>query len=701
MTTYRYSAHTESDPSLDLPADLLLDQLAEEFTRHGDLERALRQLVQRGADTPDNGHLDGIQDLLNQLRDIRQDLLDRYNLASTYDTLKSQLDQIVQQERQAIRDRLDDLRQQLRNQPADLLSGDLGDAYDALTRVASRNLAALNALPEDVGGMVAGLRQYDFLDSAARSQFDDFLAKLQQAALDTLARETQQQLERLTPDDLDSLENMLTDLNTLLDHRAAGGDPDLNTFLENHPDAVAPLSPNRNSKETSSSTLSFGERVAPKERGEVTLEQFIDRLHRQASRMQSLLASLPVAQHRALSDLLANHLLRPGLEQELRRLARHLHGMFPNRSFGKQYAFRGDDPLSLQEGLGLMDQLRRIDDLERHLDRVRYGGQLDQIDRQEVEALLGKPAADTMDSLTKLTDHLIEAGFAVREGDTLGLTARGIRHIGQKAMLDIFRRLQKSALGNHTADRRGQGVELADETRAYEFGAPFFLHLERTLMRAAARGEGVPVRLHASDFEVYATEHLTQTSTVIMLDMSRSMPMRGNAHAAKKVTLALHQLIKTQFPRDNLYVVGFSGIAREVKHGDVPGLETADFGRGTNMQAALMIARRLLARHKGSTRQVIMITDGEPTAYFEPNGQVYIEFPPSPRVMRATLTEVQRCTRDGITINTFMLDQTAALRDFVRQLTRMNRGRAFFTGPDRLGEYLLVDYLNHKTAHIT
>jgi uncharacterized protein with von Willebrand factor type A (vWA) domain len=186
-----------------------------------------------------------------------------------------------------------------------------------------------------------------------------------------------------------------------------------------------------------------------------------------------------------------------------------------------------------------------------------------------------------------------------------------------------------------------------------------------------------------------------------MLDLSRSMPMRGNAHAARKVALALHELITTQFPRDNLYVVGFSGIARAVRHADVPKLDTDDFGRGTNMQAALREGRRLLARHKGSARQIIMITDGEPTAYFERNGQVYLELPPSPRVLGATLAEVQHCTRDGITINTFMLDRSEALRGFVQHLTRLNRGRVFFTGPDTLGQYLLVDYLAQKRVLIS
>ncbi|MCX6020618.1 MAG: VWA domain-containing protein [Chloroflexi bacterium] len=684
MPDFLYSAYRGGgDMSLTISADSLMNQLAEDITRHGDVERALRQLMQRGAEDADGGKVDGIQDLLSQLRDLRKDMLDRYNLASAYDGMKDRLDRIVEQERDGIRERLDDLRRRLREQPAETtMPGDFGrdrrgDAMDdALLRVAAGNMAALNGLPEDVGGMVQGLRDHEFMDGAARSRFEDLLAELQQGALDALTRDLSKELERLTPQDLTDLERLASDLNGMLEERSAGGEPDLNSFLDRHRDRFGGAPPS-------------------------SLDQLVENIHRQAGRMQSLLASLPAAQHRGLADLLQSKLLTPGLEGEMQRLMANLRQRLPNRPLGKQYGFHGDDAVSLNEALKLMEQLRRFDDLERHLDRVRYGSPLEEVDRSEVEELLGKPAADALDSMGRMAERLIQAGYALREGDGLGLTARGVRHIGQKAMLDIFRRLRQGGLGNHPSGRRGFGVQMSDETRPYEFGHPFFLHLERTLMRAAARGGGTPVRLQADDFEVYATEHMTQTATVLMLDLSRSMPMRGNAHAAKKVTLALHQLIRTQFPRDNLYVVGFSGIAREVKHEDLPKLESGDFGRGTNMQAGLQVARRLLARHRGGARQVIMVTDGEPTAYYERNGQVYIELPPSPRVLRATLMEVQRCTRDGITINTFMLERTDALRQFVSRLTRMNRGRVFFTGADTLGEYLLVDYLHHKKIMIS
>jgi uncharacterized protein with von Willebrand factor type A (vWA) domain len=172
--------------------------------------------------------------------------------------------------------------------------------------------------------------------------------------------------------------------------------------------------------------------------------------------------------------------------------------------------------------------------------------------------------------------------------------------------------------------------------------------------------------------------------------------MRDNFLAAKKVAMALHSLISTQFPRDYLGIVGFSEIARELKPAQLPEVSW-DFVYGTNMQHGFLLSRRLLAKQTG-TKQIIMITDGEPTAHIEPNGEVFFNYPPVHETVQATLTEVARCTREGIRINTFMLDANSYLKHFVEKLTQMNRGRAFFTTPETLGDYVLVDFIEQKRA---
>jgi uncharacterized protein with von Willebrand factor type A (vWA) domain len=198
------------------------------------------------------------------------------------------------------------------------------------------------------------------------------------------------------------------------------------------------------------------------------------------------------------------------------------------------------------------------------------------------------------------------------------------------------------------------------------------------------------------DFEVERTEQVVQSSTVLMLDLSLSMPMRDNFLAAKKVAMALHSLISTQFPRDYLGIVGFSEVARILEPAQLPEVSW-DFVYGTNMQHGFLLSRQLLARQRGF-KQIIMITDGEPTAHITDRGDVLFNYPPVPETVDATLSEVARCTREGIRINTFMLDATGYLQSFIERLTQLNRGRAFFTTPDTLGEYVLVDWVEQRRS---
>jgi uncharacterized protein with von Willebrand factor type A (vWA) domain len=244
-------------------------------------------------------------------------------------------------------------------------------------------------------------------------------------------------------------------------------------------------------------------------------------------------------------------------------------------------------------------------------------------------------------------------------------------------------------------ERTGGGHEREYTTKPYEFGDAFNLHIERTLRNAVTRsGAGTPVQLTPEDFEVERTEATVQVATVLMLDLSLSMPMRGNFLPAKKVAMALHSLISTQFPRDYLGVVTFSEVAREIQPERIPEISW-DYVYGTNMQHGLVLARRMLARQTG-TRQIIMVTDGEPTAHITDQGYPVFNYPPSQATVDRTLTEVRRCTRDGIRINVFMLDATPYLTRFIETVTKMNGGRAFFTTNQDLGDYVLVDFVDQR-----
>jgi uncharacterized protein with von Willebrand factor type A (vWA) domain len=213
-------------------------------------------------------------------------------------------------------------------------------------------------------------------------------------------------------------------------------------------------------------------------------------------------------------------------------------------------------------------------------------------------------------------------------------------------------------------------------------------------------GPGTPIRIMPDDFEVYRTELITSSSTVLMLDMSRSMILRNCWAGAKKVAMALNALIRSQFPKDNLYIIGFSDRARLLQPESLTQITWNEYVYGTNMQHGFKMARQLLSRHKGGNKQIIMITDGEPTAHIEDDGEVFFSYPPTARTFQETLKEVTRCTRDQIVINTFMLEKSKYLAHFVEQMTKINRGRAFYAAPENLGEYILVDYVNNKKKKV-
>src|SRR4029077_13820844 len=270
-----------------------------------------------------------------------------------------------------------------------------------------------------------------------------------------------------------------------------------------------------------------------------------------------------------------------------------------------------------------------------------------------------------------------DAGLIEQREGRLELTPRAIRAIGNTALSDLYRQLVKDRAGRHELERTGFGNEHAHEHKPYEFGDPFHLNVQETVKNAIWRsGAGTPVRLSPDDFEVERTEMLTRSATVLLLDVSMSMPMRDNFLPAKKVAIALHALITSQYPRDYFGLVSFGRVAREVAPEKLPEMSW-DFEYGTNMQHALLLARKMLSRQSG-TKQVIMVTDGEPTANITPDGQAYFDYPPSPVTIEETLKEVMRCTRDGVRINTFMLDDGWNLKTFVEQMCRINRGRAFY-----------------------
>jgi uncharacterized protein with von Willebrand factor type A (vWA) domain len=656
---FRYSRWDGTQVGFDLDADAVLEQITDDLLYHGDLHAALRRLLQQGFRDRQGQDVQGVRDLMNRLRQERQERLDRYDLGGVYDEIAEELREVVQQEREEIDRQL----QQARD------SGDPRREQTAQGAADERNMQ-LEMLPPDLAGMVRELQSYDFASAAAQQRFEELVERLRQQVLDSYVNRMTGAVESMTPEDMTRMKDMMAELNHMLEQRARGEEPDFEGFMERYGDFF-PENPQ-------------------------TLDELLEVLARRMAAMQAMLASMTPEQ-RAQIAALADQLLEDmDLRWQVDQLGSQLRSLFPQMGWDQGYNFRGDDPLGMSQAAQTMEELGDLDRLEQLLRGAANPGALAEADIDRARELLGDDAARSLEQLGKLTKMLQDSGLIDQREGRLELTPKGLRRIGRNALQDLFAKLARDKLGNHDMERSGVGHERTYETKSYEFGDPFNLHIERTVRNAVGRsGGGTPVKLTPDDFEVERTEYVVRSSTVLMLDLSLSMPMRDNFLAAKKVAMALHSLISMQFPRDYLGLVGFSEVAREIKPQDLPEVSW-DFVYGTNMQHAFQISRRLLARQAG-TKQIIMITDGEPTAHFEPGmAEPFFSYPPVRETVDATLREVVRCTREGIKINTFMLDPNGHLRTFVERLTRLNQGRAFFTSPETLGDYVLVDFIEQK-----
>ncbi len=374
-------------------------------------------------------------------------------------------------------------------------------------------------------------------------------------------------------------------------------------------------------------------------------------------------------------------------------------GEFLDRERGH---FRGSEPADYETAQEIREQLEELQRLAQALEEGRF----DDISADRLQDLLGDAAGGSFVLLRDLESDLRDAGYLSADGTSL--TPRAIRRIGSQALVDVYSALRKQLGGEHESPGRGVSTPRPDETRAWEFGDSLDLDLSRTVLNAVkrqsaqGRGPGSVVQLGVEDFEVRERDFSTQTTTVLLLDMSWSMSWEGRFPAAKRVALAMDQLIRSQFPRDHFFVVGFSTRARELRIRELPEVSWDMGDPFTNLQDGLMVAERLIRQHPCASPQVIVITDGQPTAYYE-DSQLRVEWPMgyggvSPRAVASTLQTVRRVTRMGVTINSFMLDDAPELVGFVERMTEINKGRAFYTQPSQLGSFLMVDYVSRRRS---
>ncbi|MGK2929580.1 MAG: VWA domain-containing protein, partial [Acidimicrobiales bacterium] len=579
---FRYSRWDGTQVGFEFDADAIFDEITDDLLYHGDLNAALRRLMQQGFSDDEGNDVQGMRELLQRLRDARQQRLENSNLGGVYDEIADALREVVDKERRALDRRLDEARQ----------SGDARRQELAEATTTEKHMH-LDMLPPDLAGQVQSLSNYDFESAEAQERFDELMDELRQQLAQQYFDQMAGAMANPDPAAMQRTKDMMAALNELLEAHQRGEDTDaqFQDFMEEYGDFFP-----ENPEDVEALLRAMAERMA---------------------QMQAMLNSMSPEQRAQLQGLAEQLLEDMDLAFQASQLGQNLQQMFPQLDWGRSYDFGGDNPMGFAEAAQMMAELGDLDQLENLLQSATQPGALAEADIDRARELLGDDSARSLEQLAKLAKQLEDAGLIQNKEGKLELTPRGLRKIGSNALDDLFSNLAKDKLGRHEMSNTGIGHERTYDTKAYEWGDPFNLHIGKTVRNAVRRsGQGTPVTLTPDDFEIERTETSVRSSTVLMLDLSLSMPMRDNFLPAKKVAMALHSLISGQFPQDYLGLVGFSKVAHVLTPDQLPEVSW-DYDYGTNMQHGFQLARQLLARQTG-TKQIIMITDGEPTAHYEP-----------------------------------------------------------------------------------
>jgi len=533
--------------------------------------------------------------------------------------------------------------------------------------------AQLDALPNDPARAVRELSEYQWRSDEARQAYEEIKDLLRREVLDSQFRGMRDALRGATPEDVARVREMVAALNEMLEADARGEhtQEQFVRFMEQYGDF-------------------FPERPE-------NLAELVDELARRAAAQQRLLDSLSDAQRQELADLMAGALGDAGLASELDRLQQRLRAARPDLRWGGRERMEGDRPLGLGDATGALQEIADLDELDAMLDQDYPGATLDDVDPELVERALGRQAVDDLEALRRVERELQRQGYLNRSGGALELTPRAVRRLGATALRRVFAVLESRGRGTHDVRDAGAAGEPTGASREWRYGDEQPLEVVRTVRNAVLRSGPGPVRLAVEDFEVVETERRTSATVALLVDLSYSMALRGTWGAAKATALALHALVTTRFPQDAIEIIGFSNYARVISPVDLAGLSW-DMVQGTNLQHGLMLARRHLDRHRDGEPVILVVTDGEPTAHLARDGRAEFAWPPLPETLALTLAEVERCTRRGATINVFMLDEEPALVRFVDELARRNGGRVFSPRPERLGEYVVSDYLRARSG---
>ncbi|MFI9594235.1 VWA domain-containing protein [Nonomuraea sp. NPDC052265] len=652
---FRYGEYHNGPDPLAPPYDVraALDEMGDAILSGSTPVHALRDLLKRGL--PGSQDRRGLDDMLKEVRRRRRDLRERGRLDGTLERARALLDKAIGQE-----------RAELFPDPSD----------DARLRE-----AGLDGLPEDTASAIQELSTYEWRSAAARQTFEELRGLLRREVLDSQFRGLRDALANPDPEAMARVREMMSDLNDMLDRDTRGEhtQEDFDAFI-----------------------AKYGDLFPEKPRD---LEELVDILARRAAATQRMLASMTPRQREELSNLINQTLDQAGLSDQMRRLGEALHARRPDLAWNAPERLTGDEPLAMGDAVTALEELADLTQLETALRQDYPGARLDDIDEAAVRRALGRAAVDDLDALKRIERELEEQGYLLRRRGKLELTPKAVRRLGETALRRVFSSLDAGRRGDHDQHDAGSAGELTGSTRPWRFGDEQPIDVVRTLVNGVRSG-GVAtapqdgrarVRLSVDDFEVSETERRSAAAVCLLVDLSYSMALRGTWAAAKQTALALQALVASKFPQDAVQIIGFSNYARVLQPDELAGLDW-DMVQGTNLHHALLIAGRHLDRHPDFEPVVLVVTDGEPTAHLMRNGRSAFEWPPSHETLELTLSEVDKMTRRRATINVFMLAADDRLKEFVDEVARRNGGRVFSPSADRLGEYVVSDFLRLRRS---
>jgi uncharacterized protein with von Willebrand factor type A (vWA) domain len=637
----RYSRWDDTqDPfGPDVPAAELLEELSEDILAGSGAEGALSRLLRRGM----RGRFTGLEALRSRLRERRAREQAALNLQGPLEEVRERLEEIVERERSRL-------------------------SFDADEDARLRE-TFLDSLPPDAPGRIRELTDYRFRDARAQALFDELLERLREQVMGAYFRSMAQGMRNLSPEELRRFRDMLAELNEMIERRERGEAVDFDGFMRRYGD----LFPD-----------------APR-----SLDELLEQMARRMAAMSRLLASMSPEQRAELQGLAEQVMQDLDLAFEVDRLGANLAGAFPEMPWDEPALAGGEAPMPLSATVDAMERLHDYEDLDRSLRGDYAGASIDDVDDEALARTLGDEALRDLRRLKQIERALERAGLVSRREGRLEVTPKGARQLGERALVRVFEHLRRDREGTHEARDTGGLAEPTGSTRPWRFGDAGQIAVQRTVFNAVLRsGAGGPVRLLPEDLELVEAEQRTEAATALLLDLSFSMPLRGHFVHAKRMALALHALIEGRYPHDRLYMIGFSDYARPMQPQD---LTAAGWERvyGTNMHHAFNLAGRLLARHPNATRQVIMVTDGEPTAHLE-GEEAFFSWPPIPKTIRLTLAEAKRLAKAGVTLNVFMLEDTPGLIRFMEQLAELTSGRIFFMDEREIGEFVVRDYVARR-----